>query len=429
MISALGSIAKGLRLIFEQHLSRVVRLGAMTAQPPTWLQHRERKMTASCHPFPTAIIPTLRYRDVARAIDWLCDAFGFAKHLVIADDDGGVAYAELSIGTSMIMIGPAEGSAFDRLMKQPDQIGGVETQICYLFVADVDQHRERAVAAGAEVVLDMDAEGSTGRGYSCRDPEGHLWNFGTYNPWHNLQTSSQGTRRPGALVLSGLLLLLLVGLGLTFGVPESGFAERQNAGFTWVEPKEMAGFDSDGQLRNELAKLRTAKETSEQALRSVEEQLALERNAHLLADRSLAEAQEQLGKQHTVLAAVGAGDRSASADLERERSSRLTAERSVRDMREELQQARSATDASQRALREVQEQLAKANASRQASERQLAALSERESQAQASLARKAPASLKSRVARHRAARAAARARIRRLREAREPYIKPPLPYF
>ncbi|HZF33304.1 MAG TPA: glyoxalase, partial [Candidatus Angelobacter sp.] len=22
-----------------------------------------------------------------------------------------------------------------------------------------------------------------GRGYSCRDPEGHLWNFGTYDPW------------------------------------------------------------------------------------------------------------------------------------------------------------------------------------------------------------------------------------------------------
>jgi uncharacterized glyoxalase superfamily protein PhnB len=386
-------------------------------------------MTASCHHFPTAIIPTLRYHDVARAIDWLCDAFGFAKHLLIADDDGGVAYAELSIGSSMIMIGPAEGSAFDRLMKQPDQIGGVETQICYLFVADVDQHRDRAVAAGAEIVLDMDAEGSTGRGYSCRDPEGHLWNFGTYNPWHNLQTSNQGTRKHGTLLFSGLLLLLLVGLGLSFGVPESGFAERQNAGFAWVEPKEMPGPDGDGQLRSELAKLRTAKQASEQALRSVEEQLALERNAHLVADRSLAEAQEQLGKQRSVLASVGTGDGSASENLERERSSRLAAERSMRDMREELQQARSATDANQRALREVQEQLAKANASRQASERQLAAVTEREGQAQALLARRAPASFKARVAHHRAARAAARARVRHLREAREPYIKPPLPYF
>ena len=22
-----------------------------------------------------------------------------------------------------------------------------------------------------------------GRGFTCRDPEGHLWNFGSYDPW------------------------------------------------------------------------------------------------------------------------------------------------------------------------------------------------------------------------------------------------------
>jgi hypothetical protein len=32
------------------------------------------------------------------------------------------------------------------------------------------------------MVLDIDDEGSDGRGYSCRDPEGHVWNFGTYDP-------------------------------------------------------------------------------------------------------------------------------------------------------------------------------------------------------------------------------------------------------
>src|SRR5215813_8482898 len=251
MISALGSIAKGLRLIFEQHLSRVVRLGAMTAQPPTWLQHRERKMTASCHPFPTAIIPTLRYRDVARAIDWLCDAFGFAKHLVIADDDGGVAYAELSIGTSMIMIGPAEGSAFDGLMKQPDQIGGVETQICYLYVADAEAHRARAMAAGAEIVLDIDAEGYTGRGYSCRDPEGHIWNFGTYNPWATLKPGGPGAGNRRTLLVSSLLLLAPVALGLMFGAPDQGFAEKDGAAFSWTVQKDAAIGDSDKEVGSE----------------------------------------------------------------------------------------------------------------------------------------------------------------------------------
>src|SRR5262245_61322997 len=122
-----------------------------------------------------AIVPTLRYRDVAAAIDWLCKAFAFERHLVVAGDGGSVRYAELTFGGGMIMLGPVEGSAFDKLMTQPDGAGGVETQICYLFVEDPVSHRARAEAAGAEIVLEIEEDG--GRGYSCRDPEGHIWNF------------------------------------------------------------------------------------------------------------------------------------------------------------------------------------------------------------------------------------------------------------
>ena len=48
------------------------------------------------------IVPTLRYRDVAAAIDWLCRAFGFERHLVVPDDNPGtVASArKLGIGTA-----------------------------------------------------------------------------------------------------------------------------------------------------------------------------------------------------------------------------------------------------------------------------------------------------------------------------------------
>ena len=31
--------------------------------------------------------------------------------------------------------------------------------------------------------MPLKTEGYGGRGYSCRDPEGHIWNFGTYDPW------------------------------------------------------------------------------------------------------------------------------------------------------------------------------------------------------------------------------------------------------
>ncbi len=44
-------------------------------------------------------------------------------------------------------------------------------------------HCACAKAAGAKIVIDIKDEDYGGRGYTCRDPEGHIWNFGTYDPW------------------------------------------------------------------------------------------------------------------------------------------------------------------------------------------------------------------------------------------------------
>ena len=68
-------------------------------------------------------------------------------------------------------------------MKQPDEIGGAETQFAYLIVSDAAAVYTRAKAAGAEIVMEIKDENYGGRGFSCRDLEGHLWNFGTYDPW------------------------------------------------------------------------------------------------------------------------------------------------------------------------------------------------------------------------------------------------------
>jgi hypothetical protein len=45
--------------------------------------------------------------------------------------------------------------ALDKYMKQPDEIGGAETQSCYLVVSDADAHYARAKASGAEIILDI----------------------------------------------------------------------------------------------------------------------------------------------------------------------------------------------------------------------------------------------------------------------------------
>ena len=129
------------------------------------------------------VIPCLRYRDAQSAIEWLCRAFGFEKHLVVPGEDGTIAHAELSFGNGMIMLGSVKKSEFDRLMKQPDEIGGAETQTPYVIAADADALYVRAKTAGAKIVLDIKDEDYGGRGFSCRDLEGRLWNFGTYDPW------------------------------------------------------------------------------------------------------------------------------------------------------------------------------------------------------------------------------------------------------
>ena len=129
------------------------------------------------------VIPSLRYRNAPAAIDWLCQVFGFEKQLVVANPDGTIAHAQLSFGNGMIMLGSVADTEFGRLMTQPDEIGGAETQSSYVIVADADLVYARAKAANAEIVREIKDEDYGGRLFACRDLEGHLWSIGTYDPW------------------------------------------------------------------------------------------------------------------------------------------------------------------------------------------------------------------------------------------------------
>ena len=129
------------------------------------------------------VIPAMRYRDAAAAIDWLCRAFGFERHLVVPGEDGSIVHAQLAYGNGMIMLSSPHQNEYDRFVKPPRDLGGASSQSPYVIVDDVDGHYKRAVAAGAEIVLDIEDKDYGGRGYTCRDPEGHVWSFGDYDPW------------------------------------------------------------------------------------------------------------------------------------------------------------------------------------------------------------------------------------------------------
>jgi uncharacterized glyoxalase superfamily protein PhnB len=132
----------------------------------------------------STVIPALRYRNAPEAIDWLCKAFGFEKHVVYANADGTIAHAQLTLGNGMVMVGSAvKGTPYSDLVRQPEEIGKAETQSPCLIVSDCDAVYNMARAAGAEMVLEIADMDYGGRGFTCRDPEGHMWNVGSYDPW------------------------------------------------------------------------------------------------------------------------------------------------------------------------------------------------------------------------------------------------------
>ncbi|MGD0299122.1 MAG: VOC family protein [Bryobacteraceae bacterium] len=131
----------------------------------------------------SSVICGLRYRNAPAAIEWLCDVLGFARHAVYPGPDGTIQHAELTLGGGMIMLGSIRNNESPRYMTQPDEIGGMETRSEYLVVADADEVYQRVKKAGAVIVREIEDQGYGGRDFTCRDPEGHVWSVGTYDPW------------------------------------------------------------------------------------------------------------------------------------------------------------------------------------------------------------------------------------------------------
>ncbi|MBK9083503.1 MAG: VOC family protein [Rhizobiales bacterium] len=120
----------------------------------------------------STVIPTFRYRDAPRMIDWLCETLGFHRQAVYEDGAGGVAHAQLTLGDGMIMLGSLRDDAF-----------GVFDSSPYVVVPDADAVYARVKASGVEIIQTIKDEDYGGRGFGFRDPEGNHWFVGTYDPW------------------------------------------------------------------------------------------------------------------------------------------------------------------------------------------------------------------------------------------------------
>jgi uncharacterized glyoxalase superfamily protein PhnB len=132
---------------------------------------------------PSTIMPTLRYRNAPAAIDWLCQVFGFERHAVYEGASGTIGHAELTLNGGMIMLGSAKDDEYGSRFKSPDEVGGFETRSAYIVVPDADAVHARAVAAGAAIIRPLQNTDYGSREFAVKDPEGHSWSVGTYDPW------------------------------------------------------------------------------------------------------------------------------------------------------------------------------------------------------------------------------------------------------
>lgn len=123
----------------------------------------------------TAFGAALFYKDPLAALDWLERAFGFERVMVIRDQQGQLVHSEMRFGDSYLMV----GSEWADFTASPASVGGKNTQTVHVHLPDgLDQHCERARAAGAVILREPQDEFYGDRTYTARDAEGHVWTFG-----------------------------------------------------------------------------------------------------------------------------------------------------------------------------------------------------------------------------------------------------------
>jgi uncharacterized glyoxalase superfamily protein PhnB len=134
------------------------------------------------------ISSSIFYRNPAKAIDWLCRAFGFTVRLKVEGEQGRIEHSELELDGGLIMVGGA-GEAYSSAEKawraacvSPEMVGGKYTQALCVQIDNADAHCSHAKAAGATIFYepknsDYGDDYWEDRSYGALDIEGHPWWF------------------------------------------------------------------------------------------------------------------------------------------------------------------------------------------------------------------------------------------------------------
>jgi PhnB protein len=133
------------------------------------------KVTKALNDFHT-ITPHLTVRGAEAAVAFYCRAFGAAElYRNLAPDGKSVMHAELLVGDSRFLLHD-EFPESGELSPLEGQSTGVKL---HLYVDDVDDLYERAVEAGATVLMPLQDCFWGDRYGIVRDPFGHRWSMAT----------------------------------------------------------------------------------------------------------------------------------------------------------------------------------------------------------------------------------------------------------
>ena len=123
----------------------------------------------------SVVMPMLVCRDAAAEIDFCKTTFGAVELNRRPGPDGTVAHALVTIGPAMVMI---EGE-WPTLASRAPQPDGSSPVVIYVYVEDVDKAIEKAVAAGAKILIPVKNQFWGDRTGRIIDPAGHVWTIST----------------------------------------------------------------------------------------------------------------------------------------------------------------------------------------------------------------------------------------------------------
>lgn len=122
------------------------------------------------------VTPCLVVDNAKKAIEFYKKVFGAKEIMCMEMPNGKVAYAELKIGDSKIMLSsecPEQGT------KSPKTLGGSAMSI-YLYVKNVDATMKTAVTLGAKIIREAEDMFYGDRSGGIQDPSGHHWYVSTH---------------------------------------------------------------------------------------------------------------------------------------------------------------------------------------------------------------------------------------------------------